>query len=177
MKNATDKKTAAPHLRPAPTEADYNKSLEENKRVSDTLHLLTFYLDNTLYGIDIDTVEEVIKPRHITELPRMADYVRGIISIRGDMLLTVDPKRRLKLASSETPFERIVVVLAEGLRAGLTVDRLAAIVEITEPLRPVTESKTASKELLEGNARAGTKDIIVLNLKALLDTDCMQGTQ
>ena len=41
----------------------------------DVYQLVTFFLGEEVYGIDILAVQEIIRMQSITEIPRTADYV------------------------------------------------------------------------------------------------------
>jgi purine-binding chemotaxis protein CheW len=47
---------------------------------------LTFYLNNELYGIELEYVKEVINYCKITRIPGIPDYIRGVINLRGNVM-------------------------------------------------------------------------------------------
>ncbi len=51
---------------------------------------LTFILGGGAYGIPILKVREIIRLLDITPIPRMPDYVRGVINLRGKIVPVID---------------------------------------------------------------------------------------
>jgi purine-binding chemotaxis protein CheW len=51
---------------------------------------VSFELDRGLYGFDIQTVKEVNPSTDITFVPRSPPHIRGLVNIRGQVVLVVD---------------------------------------------------------------------------------------
>ncbi len=48
--------------------------------------LVVFRLHNEEFGVEITDVREIVKPRHITRLPHVADYIEGVTNLRGEVI-------------------------------------------------------------------------------------------
>ncbi|MGL5833205.1 MAG: chemotaxis protein CheW, partial [Waterburya sp.] len=55
----------------------------------------TFYLNETYFGIDIQTIQEVIRHRPTTPIPLAPDDICGLIDLRGQILPVIDLQSRL----------------------------------------------------------------------------------
>jgi len=55
-----------------------------------TSEFVTFYLDNQAYAIDIRLIREVNPHTRITPVPRSEPHVRGLVNIRGQIILVLD---------------------------------------------------------------------------------------
>jgi len=44
---------------------------------------LTFELREEIYGLEILKVQEIIGLMHVTKVPQIPEYVRGVINLRG----------------------------------------------------------------------------------------------
>ena len=51
--------------------------------VDDTVQLVTFKVGSEEYGVDIRFITEVVRPLKITPLPRMPEFVEGVVNLRG----------------------------------------------------------------------------------------------
>ncbi len=51
---------------------------------------LTFTLDGEQYAIGVGKVREVLEHTKITKLPRTAEYMKGIINLRGAGVPVID---------------------------------------------------------------------------------------
>ena len=112
--------------------------------------LLTFSLDGSPYALPVERVREIVRLRPITPVPRMPDDVLGVISLRGEIVQVVDPRRRLGLVPGRSDRSaRIVIVLGEdGQFWGLLVDSVTEVLSVTEDaLRPPTGDSEAVSAL------------------------------
>ncbi len=97
--------------------------------------LVIFDLADEAYGVNIETVREIIRMQEITQVPRTPDYVEGVINLRGKVIPVIDMRKRFGFPVAEhTKDTRIVVIDIDGNDIGATVDA------VTEVLRLGAES-------------------------------------
>jgi purine-binding chemotaxis protein CheW len=122
--------------------------------------------------VAIERVREVLRCPPLTEVPRAPAHVRGVVSVRGDVVAVVEPRRRLGLPDDGPPAERsrlLVVDVGDG-PVGLLVDAVSNVVR----LRPGSIEPCpagiggASQEFLAGIGRERERLFTVLDLGALL---------
>jgi purine-binding chemotaxis protein CheW len=63
--------------------------------------LCTFYLDDMLFGIDVDAVQEVLRYQTMTPVPLAPTVVAGLINLRGQIVTILDLGIRLGLGRQE----------------------------------------------------------------------------
>jgi purine-binding chemotaxis protein CheW len=132
---------------------------------------VTFMLGAEEYGVEVERVREILRSPPITEVPRAPDHVLGVVTVRGEVITVIDPRRRLDLpprAPDRAP--RIVVCdTAQGL-VGLLVDAVSQVARLLpsaiEP-RPATLAG-AGGEAIAGIGRERSRLIILLDLDLLL---------
>lgn len=115
------------------TEEDYIQGLSggDKSQEIETVQWLTFLLGEEEYALSLSNVMELIKPRAYTELPDVPDYVRGILSLRGEVVPVLDLRARLQLGrSTDGSYQRIVVCEGEEQSIGLLVDRITQVVRM-----------------------------------------------
>lgn len=97
---------------------------QENKVVE----LVTFSLGGSLYGIDILKVHEISKIREWTPVPDSEDFVKGILSLRGNIVTILDLSKKLGLPETEiTERTRNIIVDSEGHCVGFLVDCIGSV--------------------------------------------------
>lgn len=99
----------------------------------DDLHgrYLTFYIDQTFYGIELCNVIEIISVQPITRVPSLPEYIKGIINLRGKVVPVIDV--RVKFNQEERAYDDktcIIVVTIDGMQVGLIVDSVVEVVSI-----------------------------------------------
>lgn len=142
--------------------------------VEEFRQMLSFSLGSEEYALDIHDIREIIKPREITSIPRVPEFILGIISLRGIVIPIFDLRRRFKLGTSIlSPSSRIIVCQRENKSAGLLVDSISQVMKIPcssiEPPPPVLYG--VERELLEGVGRYRERMLILLNMSCVLNTD------
>ena len=73
---------------------------------------LTFLLGKETFAIGILGVKEIIEYGHLTEVPMMPSFIRGVINLRGAVLPIVDLGARFGLRTAE-PTARHVIMVAQ----------------------------------------------------------------
>jgi purine-binding chemotaxis protein CheW len=93
----------------------------------------TFYVDGDHYGVDALDVQEVLRHQPMTTVPLAADEVRGLINLRGQVVVAVDLRRRLGLAPLEDEHTSMnLVVRTEDGPVSLLVDRIGDVLRVDE---------------------------------------------
>jgi purine-binding chemotaxis protein CheW len=94
--------------------------------------LLSFQIADASYALPVECVREIVRLRPITPVPRTPTEVRGVISLRGEIVQVIDLRRRLGAAEAEsTRRARIIVVQAEDAGiAGLLVDGVREVMRV-----------------------------------------------
>lgn len=85
--------------------------------------ILLYYIDNVLYGIEIEYITEIISIQPITVVPRVPDFIKGVINIRGKVVPVISIRN--KINQPEVPYDDktcIIIVEINDLTVGLIVD-------------------------------------------------------
>nr|WP_320025370.1 chemotaxis protein CheW [uncultured Acetobacterium sp.] len=141
---------------------------------------LTFILGNETYGLEIIYVTEIIGIQKITEVPELPEYVKGIMSLRGQIIPVVDVRLRF-----EKPYrdydERtcVIVVDISDITVGLIVDGVAEVVTIPEEqILPHPDlDENYNRQFVRGIGKVGTAVKLLLDCHKLLVDDNMQNLE
>ncbi len=136
--------------------------------------LVVFDLNGEAYGVDIESVREIIRMQDITRVPRTPDFVEGVINLRGKVIPVVELRKRFSLPAMERSKDnRIVNVDISGQEIGMVVDAVTEVLRISsdsvEP--PSSVITTADSGYLRGIAKLEDKLIILLDLDQVLSTE------
>jgi len=135
--------------------------------------LLGFTLGQEEYGIEIHWVEEIIRPRHLTEVPRAPGFISGVISLRGNIIPVVELRRRLGLASGGNGkgYQKIVVVTDPETRQlfGLLVEEVTEVIRLpVRELEPAPPTLGGEIAFIVGVGWVEKRMIIMLTVEELL---------
>ena len=97
--------------------------------------ILTFEVLDEDYGIDINHVREIRGWSSVRSVPGAADFVLGILRLRGSVIPIVDLRRRLGLGESVCDERTVVIIVALDHdqavnNVGLVVDAVSDVVDL-----------------------------------------------
>jgi purine-binding chemotaxis protein CheW len=140
--------------------------------------LVVFDLGTESYGVDIETVREIIRMQEITKMPGTPAYVQGVINLRGKVTPVVDLRARFGLPVTEfTKDSRIVVVDINKQSIGAIVDAVTEVLRIsTEAVEPPSSVVTSEDSgYITGIVKLPERLIILLDLARALSDDEVTG--
>ncbi len=128
---------------------------------------LTFYIGEVIYSLPLGHVIEIINIQHITHIPGVPFYVKGIVNLRGKVVPVSDV--RLKFGQQERPYDDktcIIVTTINDMQVGLIVDSVAEVVTLdkSQMAAPPLAGKRMGESYLDS--------IATLNEKVILNIDC-----
>jgi purine-binding chemotaxis protein CheW len=109
---------------------------------NELLQLVSFTLGDEEFGVDILKVQEINRMVAITRVPNTAEYVEGVINLRGKVIPIIDMRKRFGIKPKEDDKNtRIVVIELSGKVVGFVVDSVSEVLRIprsiTEPPPPI----------------------------------------
>lgn len=97
------------------------------------MQLISFAIGEEQYGVDIMAVREIRGWTDITPLPGQAEYVRGVLNLRGAIVPIVDLRCRFGQGETQaTPLHIVIIVQIAETAVGLLADRVLDIVALDE---------------------------------------------
>jgi len=118
-----------------------------------TQQFCTFSLNEQLFGVPVQRVQEIIRYQHTTRVPLVANVIHGLINLRGQIVMAVDLRRRLGMKERKLDTEPInVVVRAQEGSVSLLVDSIGDVVEVEEKTfeKPPQTLSVAMRKLITG---------------------------
>jgi purine-binding chemotaxis protein CheW len=154
------------------TEDTYLDAYSPRSELEGERQILGFWLGKEEYALDLLEVNEILRWRPCTPVPRTRDFVLGVISVRGDVLPVIDLRKRLGLeGDGAVEACRVLVVGKESERFGLLVDSVSGVTRLAadqiEPTPPMMSRQEA--DFVAGIGRAGPRMLILIQLEAVLD--------
>ncbi|MBF0469958.1 MAG: purine-binding chemotaxis protein CheW [Gammaproteobacteria bacterium] len=140
---------------------------EKKSKPEDQIQISTFYLGDTLCGIDITLVQEINDNTNFTGVPLSADYIRGIMNLRGQIVTVIDQSKKIGFEPTVlTPKSRVIIVNAFNENTGLLVDQIADVIVVD---RKRIKSSPSNINGIQGEFIKGVVQTDNNELVALLD--------
>jgi len=133
--------------------------------------LCTFEVAKLLVGIDILSIQEILRVQPVTVVPLAPSSVRGLMSLRGQIVPVVDLRVRLGLAAAagpETAGFNVIVRTSQGA-VSLLVDEVGDVVEVgPETFEPVPDTMSASaRPFIRGAHRLERRLLLALEAETV----------
>ena len=131
----------------------------------------TFFLNGLFFGVEVLTVQEVLRFQQMTPVPLAPPTVQGLINLRGQIVPAIDLRHRLELparANDQTPMN--VVVRSEDGAISLLVDEIGDVVEIEDDVyeTPPETLRGVARELIKGVYKMKERLLLVLDTEKTL---------
>ncbi len=135
------------------------------------LQLVLFQVAETAMAVPVAQVEYVERMGPLTPIPGAPPFLRGVASLRGQVVPVVDLAERLGLGHRPLgPKARVLVVRVEGQTVGMAVDDVLQVLYVSEdavqPPPPVVARVSA--RFLTGVAYLQGDVVLVLDLQRVL---------
>jgi len=142
--------------------------------VANIQQFCSFFLKDQFFGVPVEQVQEVIRYQEMTRVPLVGSSIRGLINLRGQIVMAIDLRRRFGVEDrpeSQLPMN-VVVRTADGAVSFL-VDEIGDVLEVEEGIfEPPPET-------LQGQARELVRGVYKLDqrLMLVLDTERASGAE
>lgn len=145
--------------------------MNEKGVVLETNQFVIFKLGKEEYGIDIHKVTTIERMSEITRVPKTSDFVKGVMSLRGEVVPVIDLRKRFNLPEVEqTDESRIIIFKVDDIVLGMIVDMVTEVVTIPssniESVSSLTNEHLAN--YIIGVGKIGDRIITLLNLRSLV---------
>jgi purine-binding chemotaxis protein CheW len=134
--------------------------------MADEHQYCTFFLDGHYFGIDVLKVQEIIRFQQMTRVPLAPPVVRGLINLRGQIVMGIDLRRRLGLqdrGNHELPVN--VVVQTDDGPVSLFVDEIGDVVSVSDKQfeTPPQTMRGEARELVRGAYKLPERLLLILD--------------
>jgi purine-binding chemotaxis protein CheW len=131
-----------------------------------TRQFCTFFVDDLFLCLEVERVQEVLRPQEMTFVPLASKVVSGLINLRGQIVTAVDLRRRLDLPDrpdGQRPMN--IVVRAEGGAVALLVDEIGDVLEVNDGAfeRPPETLHGVARDMIRGIYKLKGQLLLVLD--------------
>jgi purine-binding chemotaxis protein CheW len=146
---------------------------QDNAR--DEMQMLTFSLDNVLYGVNVSQVREVKNFEGVTPIPYAPAYVKGVTNLRGEVIPVVDLRKRFDMVCEKSENSNIMIIVQDKHPVGIMVD---SVMEVLTLQKSDVDSNPDSlivdkSEAVLGVAKHDKELIILLDLLRVVSKEAL----
>ena len=147
--------------------------MENTKKFADSAQYIVISMGDEQFGIDIKYIDNIVKMQHITRVPNVASYIKGVINLRGEVLPVMSLRLKMGLeADVTTKNTRIIILRLEQYgMIGIIVDEVKEVLTLEEDcIEKVVNDAKDDKEgfvFAVGKCEGGLVSLLDLNAVAL----------
>lgn len=107
--------------------------VEEGKAAGETIQYIVIRLGEEQYGIDIRSIDNIVRMQSITRIPKMPAFLKGVINMRGEVIPVISMRLKMDLEDDViTKATRIIVLkLEQEGNVGILVDEVKEVVSLS----------------------------------------------
>ncbi|MDO4303091.1 MAG: chemotaxis protein CheW [Bacillota bacterium] len=137
----------------------------------ETFQYIVIKLGSEQYGIDIKYVDNIVRMQHITRVPKVAKYLKGVINLRGEVIPVMSLRLKMDLPDDEiTKATRIIILkLEQHGTIGVIVDEVKEVVTLsTAEIEKVSyDGKEERVNYINGIGKHDNELISILDLNTV----------
>jgi len=128
-------------------------------------------LGNEHYGIDIRYIDNIVRMQRITRVPKMPNYLIGIINLRGEVLPVISLRLKMGLPADEYEKNTRIIILKTEFEGslGVIVDEVKEVVTLeSTQVDKVDDLKIEGKNFVTSVGKRDNGDLIsILDLNTI----------
>ncbi|MFP4498315.1 MAG: chemotaxis protein CheW [Vulcanimicrobiota bacterium] len=145
-----------------------------------TKQFLTFRLGEELFAVEIDKVREVMDYTTITRVPRVPEFMMGVINLRGNVVPVIDMRLKFGMTKTERTVNTCIIIVEveheeESLILGALADSVQEVFEIEQgQIEPPPKIGTRLRtEFIQGMGKRDSEEqfVIILDIDKIFSTD------
>lgn len=137
-----------------------------------TTQYIVIQLGDEKYGIDIKYVDNIVRMQRITRVPKVSEYFKGVINLRGEVVPVMNVRIKMELEEvQETKNTRIIILKLDGMdKIGVIVDEVREVVELkdSEVEKVAYDSREEKQQFVSAVGKVGDDLISLLDLHTVI---------
>jgi len=139
---------------------------------------LTFRLGEEVFALDIAQVREVLDYTTITRVPRMPEFMRGVINLRGSVVPVVDLRLKFGMSATERTLNTCIIIAevaigGERTLLGALADSVQEVIDLEagqiEP--PPRLGTSIDAQFIRGMGKRDERFVIILDVDRVFSND------
>ena len=128
-------------------------------------HIVAFTLDDQKYGLNLSSVERIVRAVEITPLPDAPCEIFGVINVEGRIMPVLNTRKWLGLPERDIELQDVfIIVSANDHSVALVADEVKPVVEV--PVDQMTDSQEVVNSSGSVRGIAKSEDGLIMILTA-----------
>lgn len=134
------------------------------------IQFIVVRLGGEQFGINIKYIDNIVRMQHITRVPKVQPYFKGVINLRGEVIPVMSLRLKMELEDDEyTNQSRIIIIKLEPDAAiGVIVDEVKEVVTLDETCIDKVTRDASNKDFINGIGKSNGGLISLLDLNVVI---------
>jgi len=133
------------------------------------MQVVVFKVNEEQFAVEAAKVQSINDMMEITKVPKSAEYIKGLINLRGTIISLFDINLLLNIEKAEGSQENIIILNLQDESVGVTVDQVDEVLEIEEGLVEEIEVDR-SKAYIKGVINFNDRIITLIDIAKLIES-------
>lgn len=144
----------------------------KEKEAYETNRYIVIQIGQEQYGIDIRYIDNIVRMQHITRVPKVQKYLKGVINLRGEVIPVMSVRIKMDLDEDViTKASRIIILKMEQQgNIGIIVDAVKEVVTLdSSQIEKVSyDNRAGKRNFINGIGKYGGGLISLLDLNMVV---------
>ena len=132
------------------------------------MQVVVFKLNDEQFAVEAAKVQSINDMMEITKVPKSAEYIKGLINLRGNIISLLDINLLLDIEKGDGSQENIIILNLQEESVGVTVDQVDAVLEIEEDLVEKVETDR-KKTYIKGVINFKDRIVTLIDIGKLIE--------
>jgi len=132
------------------------------------MQVVVFKVNDEQFAVEASYVQSINDMMEITKVPKSADYIKGLINLRGNIISLLDINLLLDIEKGEGAQENIIILNLQEESVGVTVDQVDEVLEIEPDLIEKVETDR-NKAYIKGVINFKDRIITLIDIGKLIE--------
>ncbi|QTA78874.1 Chemotaxis protein [Desulfonema limicola] len=151
---------------------------KKNINTNHSNEYLTFKFGKETFAIKITSIKEVINYTKITKVPRLAEHLKGIINLRGNIISIIDVRIKLGIKIMEENLDTCIIITEiqdkdEIIQTGIPADSVQEVLYLSK--NQINSSPRVgikiNKDYLKGIGLKNDTPVLILDIEKIIADD------
>ena len=146
--------------------------------ITESTQYLTFKLEDEVFALDITKVREVLEFSTVTKVPRVPEFMRGVINLRGSVVPVLDMRMKFGMSKTEKTVNTCVIIVeiiidSDPIMLGALADSVQEVMDIdADKIEPPPKIGTKLRtDFIKGMGKHNEEFVIILDIDKVFSTD------
>lgn len=132
------------------------------------MQVVVFKVNEEQFAVEASKVQSINDMMEITKVPKSADYIKGLINLRGTIISLLDINLLLDIENGTAGQENIIILNLHEEFVGVTVDQVDEVLEIEEDLIERVETDR-NKSYIKGVINFKDRIVTLIDIGKLIE--------